>query len=112
MNAVKSQPPATDAATEPRPNVSGKLVIIAIAVLALTAAGISWLFRYNATHRAAGFWGSTTSRNILTAPEVKLTRVERDSSGQVTSSATRDISRAHGMMHLRLALLEDRSFDW
>ena len=57
MDQPESQPPRTRV-------VSGKLIILGILAVALLAAGISWVFRYNATHHAAGFWGSKAARLI------------------------------------------------
>jgi hypothetical protein len=102
-------------------NVSGKLVIISILTVALAAAGASWWFRYAATHGAVQFWGPQTAQLIRDAPTVELYRNERlpDSafkSGFATSyldvADGNDISRAPGLVHLRNALLEDRSYNW
>lgn len=102
--------------------VSGKLVIIAILAVALVGAGASWWFRYNATHRAAAFWGPEASRLIRDAPVVELYQFEPSS--QTTTefdelrrvldapSNARDISSMRGLTHLRNALLEDRNYNW
>jgi hypothetical protein len=109
--------------------VSGKLVIIAIFVAAVSAAAASWLFRYNATHRAAEFWGPEAAQLIRDAPDVKLFKeptAPTDSLGvdlsntdaigaaiedRINKSAV-DVSRAPGLLHLRNALLDDSSFVW
>lgn len=90
-------------------NTSGKLVILGIVAVALAAAGTSWWFRYNATRRAAEFWGPDTATLIRDASVVKLYYVNDDPN---TVSLVRDISKAPGITHLRNALLEDRSFIW
>jgi hypothetical protein len=94
-------------------NASGKLVILAIIAVALAAAGTAWWFRYSATHRAVHFWGADAAQLIRDAPIVKLTeyggRPDADFMKPINS---RDISRAPGLVHLRAALLEDRSFNW
>jgi hypothetical protein len=87
--------------------ISGKLIIVGIVAVALIAAVFSWVFRYNATHRAAEFWGPKGTRLIRDAPRVSLNKVYMSS-----VSKTRDISKAPGITHLRNALLEDRSFEW
>jgi hypothetical protein len=103
-------------------NVSGKLLIIGIVIVAVASAAISWWFRYNATHRAADFWGPETARLIRDAPVVQVfnssTPVALPSndtagvSGFINSADTRDVSNARGLVHLRTALLEDHNFDW
>jgi hypothetical protein len=95
--------------------VSGKLVIIGIVGLALAAAGASWWFRYSATHRAAQFWGPEGARLIRDAPTVYLVKLpvsEPPHSLVGPVGVAYNISKARGLLHLRNALLEDRSFDW
>jgi hypothetical protein len=86
---------------------SGKLVIIGIITLAVASAAASWWFRYSATHRAVNFWGPDAAELIRDAPRVSLVRLILGD-----PPATRDISKAPGILHLRNALLEDRSFQW
>jgi hypothetical protein len=89
--------------------ISGKHVIIAIVALALLAAAASWWVRYEATHRAAEFWGPTAARRIRDAPFVELYYINDDPNVLAT---IREISKAPGLTHLRHALLEDRSYVW
>jgi hypothetical protein len=120
-------PKATSADEAPRPSgTSGKLVIIGIVVVALVAAVASWWFRYNATHQAAEFWGPTAAQLIRDASHVLLCRkwegteptTASDDELLLPNSSTRVITRCHdvtaapGILHLRNALLEDRSFEW
>jgi hypothetical protein len=115
---------------------SGKLLILAMFLVAFVAAGASWWFRYSATHRAAQFWGPEAARLIRDAPQVELLTLRPAShhilrlDGQSPTTASeptdevrfgraawpidtrRDISAAPGLTHLRNALLEDRSFIW
>src|SRR5438270_10988443 len=108
MNAVKSQPPDTF----PLPSttyVSGKLVIIGVVTVSLIGAVASWLFRYNATHRAAKFWGPEAAVLIRDAPHVTVKR--RPLTGNFFANEV-DVSHARGLVHLRNALLEDQDFDW
>jgi hypothetical protein len=118
--AAPSQPAET--------GVSGKRVIIGILLLALVAAGGSWLFRYNATHRAAKFWGPENAAAIRDAPIVTFSTFTTPIiwsphyigiAGEPIEhllaqkpQTTRDVTSARGLVHLRNALLEDRSFDW
>lgn len=124
-------PPKADspAAVVPpaEPGVSGKWVILGILAVALAAAGGSWIFRYNATHRAVEFWGPQAAQLIRDAPTVLLRRLPdetkptptpqlRDKSTfydfMASAPAPIDISSAHGLVHFRNALLEDRSYRW
>jgi hypothetical protein len=108
MNAVKTQRNTAAAGSAP-PEVSGKLIIIGVLFVAIAGGIFSWFFRYNATHRAAAFWGPETAVLIRDAPRITLKR------GPLTGSSLEnevDVSRARGLVHLRNALLEDRSFDW
>jgi hypothetical protein len=101
---------------EPQPmQNSGKLLIIGIIAAAALLAGAGWLFRYNATHRAAEFWGPRVARMIRDAPIVKYLErspaVNPDRLGD-PAAIGHEVSHARGLLHLRNALLEDRSFRW
>jgi len=109
--------------------VSGKLVIIIIVVLAVAGAGFSWWFRYMATRRAARFWGPGAVLLIRDAPTVYLIDVGpmdaaaehahdpgsrlpdhfHAAGGLWTVIDRRDVSRAHGLTHVREGLLLDRN---
>ena len=106
---------------------SGKLLIITMFVAALAAAATSWWFRYSATHHTAQFWGPEAARLIRDAPQVELLTLQPATtaaddtktpeeihlgSAAWTITARHDISAAHGLVHLRNALLEDNSFNW
>jgi hypothetical protein len=88
---------------------SGKLLIGAILAVAILLAGAGWWFRYEATNEAARFWGPHAVRLIRDAPGVELARGSQVSTARQPGSS-RDVSQAHGLTHLRNALLEDRSF--
>ena len=90
--------------------ISGKLVIVGILFVAFWAAAISWYFRYNATHRAVKFWGAETAVLIRDAQVVTVSNSLWPSDPARVSQV--DISHAHGLQHLRSALLEDMNFDW
>jgi hypothetical protein len=105
---------------------SGKLVILGILGVALASAAASWWFRYSATHWAARFWGPETVRLIRDAPIVQFIELRRattsdeqdpmhgtlwfDGNQHFQVVSRRDISHAPGLLHLRNALLEDRSY--
>ena len=108
MDSAESKQPSD-------PAISGKLVIIGIVMVAVCAAAISWYFRYQATHRAAKFWGAAAATIIRDAPIVIINRVgTKNGATAVAKNETMsiDVSRAHGLTHLRNALLEDHNFDW
>src|SRR4051812_23272187 len=126
MNAVKTQ--GLSAATESAaPQVSGKIIIGSVLFVAIAGALFSWFFRYNATHRSAKFWGSEAARLIRDAPVVEFCRNNPNPDPAALSLPTksfsqihatvepidvRDESGAHGLAHLRTAILEDRSYVW
>jgi hypothetical protein len=104
-------------------NISGTLVIIAILAFAIIAAAAGWWYRYNATHKAARFWGPKAAKLIRDAPKVTFYYFVRDMArfddpGLRQKLANRslsgevDASKARGFTHLRNALLEDQSFQW
>jgi hypothetical protein len=114
MDSAEIKPPSAS-------TISGKLVIVGIVTVAVCAAAISWWFRYNATHRAAKFWGPEAVALIRDAPQVTLIRLPFwsllalafDANAQATlDKNTFDISKAHGLVHLRNALLEDHNYTW
>jgi hypothetical protein len=105
MESAESNPPSAS-------GFSGKLVIVGILTVAIVAAGVSWWFRFHATHLAASFWGAQTARIISDSTSITLTHMSRNADGLIATNATRDVSHAPGITHLRTALLEDRSFVW
>jgi hypothetical protein len=123
MNAVKSRLPESPP-HEAGPLISGKLVILVVLAVAITGAAASWFFRYNATHRTVEFWGAETTKLIRDAPHVALLKLLPLKIGDTadttlvidaekyTVGPRLDVSSAHGMTHLRNALLEDRSFEF
>src|SRR5215212_5624550 len=90
--------------------ISGKLVIIGILFVAFWAAGISWYFRYQATHRAVKFWGPEAATIIRDAPVVFIDRsgkLDYPTSVANDGDARRaniDVSHARGLTHFRNAL--------
>src|SRR4051812_30380584 len=99
------------------PNAAGKWVILGILAVGFTAAGASWWFRYNATHHAATFWGRNAWL-IRDADRVQLLELgagEKNAppmndaitvnGNPVLVAAKQDITQAHGLAHLRNALL-------
>jgi hypothetical protein len=126
MNGVKSQP--DNAPPEYAiPSISGRILILGVVFVALAGAAVVWWFQFNATHRAAEFWGPEASILIRDAPQVEFvelqpTRREEAANNPLQSVVIsdhaytfvrrHDISHAHGLLHLRYALLRDASFLW
>jgi hypothetical protein len=115
MNGMKSQSPAPSPPASSR--TSGKLVIVAILLVCFWVAAAGWYFRYEATHRPVKFWGPEAAILIRDAPRVTVHRGPFSGSSPATiqtsfDASKIDVSHAHGLAHLRNALLEDRNFDW
>src|SRR4051794_18776886 len=120
--------PPTDDSPAPLPPTassnSGKLLIIGILAVAFVAAAGSWIFRYNATHRAAELWGPQVAQLIRDAPVVEFRKITPPLEGALPAHESGEleqhlggpelinITSAAGLVHLRNALVEDLSFDW
>jgi hypothetical protein len=96
---------------------SGKWLVVAIFVIAFGLGAFSWWFRWSATHRAAKFWGAEAAKTIRDSKAItaaRLTNYESNLAGPTTDqiAARFDASQAKGIVHLKQALLEDRSFAW
>jgi hypothetical protein len=93
---------------------ASKLLIVAMLLICLVLAVFSWWFRFTATNHAARFWGPDAVRLVRDAPRVEACRWTPDGDVKILGrpAVVRDVSHARGMVHLRNALLEDRSFDW
>jgi len=99
---------------------TGTLAMLLIVAVAVAAASFSWWFRARATSRALALWGAKRVELIQTGQRVSLARFGRaDQPSGVPlqdvdwqNIAWRDISHARGLIHLRQALVEDRSFAW
>ena len=105
--------------------ISGKLVIVSIVVLALGAAYFSWWYRIQATDRALAMWGVDRAGLIQRGKQVQALRLspraasDDQPAGEVIEvegqtllvAEQQDISAARGLLHLRQALLENRSYD-
>lgn len=96
---------------------SGKWLVIAIFAIALGLGLFSWWFRWSATHRTAEFWGPEVARTIRDSKTItvaQLTNYELGLTGPTADqvAANFDASQAKGLIHLKQALLEDRSFAW
>jgi hypothetical protein len=108
---MPSKAPIQRTGPPPATTISGKWLIIGVVTVALIGAVGSWVFRFYATHRIAQYWGPTNARLIRDAPEVTLERV-KPGSGAGETKETFDMSQAHGLAHLRNALLENQGYNW
>jgi hypothetical protein len=117
----------------------GKLVIVGILFVALSAAAFSAWYHYRGQHRAQEFWGTTTAVLIAKAPQVELLRLgepslatedeepEQESADDEAPShptavafgdqhwkvlEVKDALAAKGIGNLRLALITDTTFEW
>ena len=81
---------------------SGKLLILVILAIALTAATVAWRHQANRGQRVLQLWGSQNAFLIRRAPSVQLTSQGRQL----------DITAAAGISHARQALIVDASYDW
>lgn len=109
--------------------VSGKWIILVFLVLALALASGAWEYYYRLQQRPLALWGAQAARLIIQAPEVegwlladanaedKTEGVEEVQAITIGSRRLRVVERrelgdARGLLHLRKALMNDRSFDW
>lgn len=111
---------------------SGKLLVIGFFLVGLILAGGAIWYHFNKTRWAMGFWGTENARLIVRAPEVELFRVSADTDATSTISnpefslplaswdldgqileviEDRVITDAPGLIHMRMALVEDANFD-
>jgi hypothetical protein len=104
--------------------ISGRLVIVAMFVLAISMAAGAWLYQYSYSRRSAEFWGES-SRLIGKSPELQFlvlesTPAEGDASGddQTNAVAGRPVTDYHdlrnekGLIHLRHVFIQDDNFSW
>jgi hypothetical protein len=113
----------------PRFAVGGKVVIVAIALLAVGASGVSWMYYARLQRRPIELWGSHAAELILRAPTVRayglvpMADDAREQNSEVQrqfviageryeAADERDISQARGLSHIRQGLIHDRSFAW
>ncbi|HVT29784.1 MAG TPA: hypothetical protein VHE81_17330 [Lacipirellulaceae bacterium] len=123
---MKSQPPDAPPA-QAASYISGRLLLLGFAFIVLAGATLVWWFQYSATHRAAEFWGPEASLLIRDATQVEFVELQISRPDEAKKNPSQlvviddqtytyvrrqDISHAHGLLHLRFALLRDASFLW
>lgn len=98
---------------------TGTLAMLLIVAVAVAAAAVSWWFHVRTTNRALALWGADRVQLIQLGSQVSLAQLGPDESAGVLlpdidwqTIAWRDISHARGLIHLRQALVENRSFAW
>jgi hypothetical protein len=119
---------------------SGKLVIVAIVVVALGAAAFAAWYQYRGQKNALDFWGTTSAVLIAEAPQISIfelgeagpaeqdqdepeTTVEEEAESAHPTSLeygdrawkVRTVKPGHeapGIKNIRRALVQDTTFDW
>jgi hypothetical protein len=81
----------------------GSMAVLAMFILALTAAAFAWYINFHRGRRTLEFFGPEAAQLIRTAPKVELLRDQE---------AVIDISKARGLLNARTSLLNDASYDW
>lgn len=106
--------------------VSGKLIIMTVVILAIAAAGLAWGVRFSRTKQVLAFWGGETAALIRDRdskfeicligpePENPSDPQERLQLGGHSYYILRtiNITEADGASHARDSLLIDDSFRW
>jgi hypothetical protein len=111
----------------------GKLVVLSFFLLAAVLAGGAMWYHFAKTRWAMAFWGNDAARLIVRAPEVEVwrltsaPRLDSDAAASPTAaplgqsldiggetlfvSGRRPLVAAPGLIHMRMALVEDANFD-
>src|SRR5262245_41294466 len=105
----------------------GKLIVLAILLLAVGLAVVNMIVQTRASGRAVAHWGPEASHLILSAGGAEILKLEPvlpdspvkpkteylDTSAQRFAIVRRrDISQAPGVLHVRRALVADSLYDW
>lgn len=105
----------------------GKLLILFIFGVSLTAAFFAWRHQYLQGRRSLAYWGSAGAMAIRTAPEVTLLKLAPPDTSAASDGGEKtqkieglvyliveqaDLSQAPGLVHARQALITDVAFDW
>lgn len=104
--------------------ISGRLVIVVMFVLAFAMSGGAWLYQYSYSRRSAEFWGES-SRLIGKSPELQFLTLEPAPQGDEadggdlenavagrTVAAHHDLRNEKGLIHLRHIFIQDDNFQW
>jgi hypothetical protein len=102
---------------------SGNLLVLGIFGVAVAAAVLSWIYRYQATHDSQQFWGPNFSRLIAEPAEVTAFRLDNEQSKEAFDELQvvgrtyyrrlpKDVTKERGMIHLRNSILTDANYNW
>jgi hypothetical protein len=96
--------------------VSGKWIILGAFALAVAMSGGAWWYHYTQVRQAAAFWGPA-GRLIVRGTDVTFYELGEPGSapGEIAGRpirSTKDLSREHGLVHLRHVFYLDSNFDW
>lgn len=109
--------------------ISGRLIIAVVLILAVALSGGAWLYQYSYSRHAAAFWGAPAARLIVKAPRLALLELAPWESGDAEEStgdepeetkriagqpivSEHDLSSKPGLIHLRHVFTQDSNFDW
>ncbi len=97
----------------------GRTIVLGIFGLALVMAAGGWWFRYEASRRAAAFWGADGARLLAGESDVEFFVLgDGDRADGHQGIAGRpvepkiDLTEKLGLIHLRYALTQDANFEW
>ena len=113
----------------PSASKSGMIAAAALLIAGGMTAGIAWWYNLARTRQALAYWGTEAVDLVRDAPRVTAYRVAFDREAARATSDNpafvhpqslapanvldvRNISHARGLVHLRHALLDDRSIAW
>ena len=104
--------------------ISGRLVIAVVLILAVAMSGGAWLYQYSYSRQAAAFWGAPAARLLVKSPQLDLLTLspaggdqddqpgERELIAGQPVAAAHDLSAKPGLIHLRHVFTQDSNFDW
>jgi hypothetical protein len=99
--------------------ISGRIIILTAFAVALALSGGAWWYQYEASNRAAKFWGPTGARLLMKAPRVEFLELgQPDEAAEGATLARRpvvaehDLSDKQGLVHLRFVFTQDAYFLW
>jgi len=116
--AVRAKPQA--GRLEKIMQVSGRIIILAAFGIALALSGGAWWYHYQASRRAAEYWGGDGARLLVKAPKLEFLELgetaaaseERATVAGRAVAAKHDLSNKPGLVHLRFVFTQDVNFAW
>lgn len=101
-------------------NAKGRTIVLGLFGVGLAMAFGGWWFRYQASRRAAAFWGAPGARLVVGESNVELLVLGEPApaaeSGQAVAGRpvtdAFDLTERRGLVHLRYALTQDANFSW